>query len=89
MQLVSGINIHGDRCRPLSNSGCGVSPSKWAELHGLYMGVIRSLLTSVLEAHPLSTMLGMILLLFTMSPQNHEKQRFWPPKNQVIYHKHL
>ena len=25
----------------------------------------------------------------TMSPQNHEKYRFWPPKNQVIYHKNL
>ena len=25
--------------------------------------------------------------IYTMSPQNHEKQRFWPPKN--IYHKHL
>ena len=23
--------------------------------------------------------------IYTMSPQNHEKQRFWPPKNQVIY----
>ena len=28
-------------------------------------------------------------LLISMSPQNHEKWRFWPPKNQVIYHKNL
>ena len=24
--------------------------------------------------------------IYTMSPQNHEKQRIWPSKNQVIYH---
>ena len=27
--------------------------------------------------------------IYTMSPPNHKKQRFWPPKNQVIYHKNL
>ena len=27
-----------------------------------------------------------ILIIYTMSPQNHEKQMFWPSKNQVIYH---
>ena len=28
-------------------------------------------------------------LTYTMSPQTHEKYRFGPPKNQVIYHKNL
>ena len=25
--------------------------------------------------------------IYTMSPQNHEKWRFWPPKNQDTDHK--
>ena len=25
----------------------------------------------------------------TMGPQNHEKSRFWPSKNQAMYHKNL
>ena len=28
----------------------------------------------------------LIISMATMSPQKHDKYRFWPPKNQVIYH---
>ena len=44
--------------------------------------------------HPISMSLRVRHVIFrgciyTMSPQNHEKLRFWPPKNQVIYHTNL
>ena len=30
-----------------------------------------------------------MVTMVAMSPQNHEKYRFWPPNNQVIYHENL